>query len=144
MKSWQIIVAVIVVILVGYFFLLSRSSNPSLNQSSNTNSDSLIYYWSLTCPHCKNVAAFLDTWPNTSKLKLDKREVSENRTNQALFNEAGVKCNIPRDQMGVPLLITPDNKCITGDQPVIEYFKSLFPESSTSATPTSTKSGQPL
>ncbi|MFA5932583.1 MAG: hypothetical protein WCV81_04970 [Microgenomates group bacterium] len=133
MKSWHIVIAVIIV-LSGLIFFLSKSTNSSNKATLNPNA--LTYFWSITCPHCKNVADFLNTWPNTDKLNLDKKEISEDRTNQVLFTEAGKKCNIPSDQMGVPLLITPDNKCISGDQPVIEYFKSLFPDASISATPT--------
>lgn len=133
MKSWQVVIAVIAVLGSALFFL-SKSTSPITPQPS-TSPDSLTYFWSLTCPHCKNVADFLNTWPNTNKLKLDKKEISENKTNQVLFTEAGTKCKIPQNEMGVPLLITPDNKCVTGDGPVIEYFKSLFPESSVSATP---------
>lgn len=136
MKSWQIVIIVIVLLTGGLFFLVSKTSNTQAPQAINPNA--LTYFWSITCPHCKNVADFLSTWPNADKLNLDKKEVSENRANQALFTEAGTKCNIPQDQMGVPLLITPDNKCLTGDQPVIEYFKSLYPENTatSSAAPT--------
>lgn len=95
MKSWQIIVAIVVVLVGLYIFVLTRTSNQVTTPP--VSSDTMIYYWSITCPHCKNVSDFLSTWPNTDKLKLEKREVSENRTNQVLFTEAGKKCNIPPD-----------------------------------------------
>lgn len=136
MKSWQIIIAVIVVLLGAYFFLLSKSSNTSNISPSSTSPDTMTYFWSETCPHCKNVANFLSTWPNADKLKLDKKEVSKNQANGLLLSQKAAQCGLPSDQVGVPFLVTLDNKCITGDEPVIEYFKSLFPESSPSATPT--------
>lgn len=135
MKSWQIVILVIIILVGGLFFLVSKTSK---TENTPTPPGAMTYFWSITCPHCKNVADFLSTWPNASKLNLDKREVSENRANQALFTKAGAKCNIPQDQMGVPLLITLDNQCITGDNPIIDYFKSLYPENTAtdSATPT--------
>lgn len=131
MKSWQITVGIIIAIMIGAFFFLSK---PSTQPTNLTPSDTLVYFWSVTCPHCKNVADFLETWQNTPKLKMDKKEISQNADNQALFTQQGAKCDIPSSEMGVPLLVTYEGKCITGDTPVINYFKSLFPESSDSAT----------
>ena len=34
-------------------------------------------------------------------------------------------CNIIRTEMGVPLLVKPNGTCLTGDQPIIEHYKSL-------------------
>lgn len=136
MKSWQIVIIIIVILLGGYIFLLSKSPNTPNSNTSPTNSDTLIYFWSITCPHCKNVADFLNTWPNTDKLKLDKKEVSENRSNSLLLTQKAAACGIPSNEVGVPLLVTLDNKCIVGDRPIIDYFKGLYPEeASASGTP---------
>jgi len=132
MKSWHIVVAVIIILTAGLFFI-SKSSNSSNNQPLTQSPDTMLYFWSETCPHCKNVADFLSTWPNTNKLKLDKREVSKNQANGLLLTQKAAACGLPSDSVGVPLLVTLDNKCLTGDTPVIDYFKSLYPEASSSA-----------
>lgn len=121
MKRWPFVIGVIIVLLLGYIFILSKSSNSQIDNSD------MVYFWSLTCPHCKNVADFLATWPNADKIILDKKEVSQDKNNAELFVRKGTECKIPTDQMGVPLLITKDGKCLTGDTPIIEYFKSLYP-----------------
>lgn len=136
MKRLPIIIVIVILVLLGYFLLLSKSSNGS--DSTSSNPDAMLYFWSLTCPHCKNVAAFLESFPEKDKIILDKKEVSENRENASLLTKQSVQCNIPADQMGVPLLITKEGRCLTGDTPIIDYFKSLFTESTNSATVSAT------
>lgn len=135
MKYWKEITIVIVILLAGYIFILSRgSTNQTDNPPVAVNPGAMTYFWSVTCPHCKNVADFLASWPNGNKIVLDKKEVSQNKNNAELFTKMGAECKIPAEEMGVPLLITKEGKCLSGDTPVIEYFKSLFPESPPSAT----------
>lgn len=83
------------------------------------------YYWGDGCPHCKIVADFMDTWTGKDKIKITKLEVWNNTKNAAQMNERAKACNIPRTGMGVPFMVTPEGKCLTGDQPIIELFKSL-------------------
>lgn len=139
MKHWGVVIAIIVVLLLGYIFILSKGSiNQTDNSPVSTNPDAMTYFWSETCPHCKNVADFLASWPNGDKIILDKKEVSKDRNNAALFTKKGTECKIPEQEMGVPLLITKEGQCLTGDTPIIEYFKNLFPESTPSATVSAT------
>lgn len=133
MKPKPIIIVIVILVLIGYLFLLSKSSNGSETSASNPNE--MLYFWSLTCPHCKNVEAFLASFPKRDLIILDKKEISQNSENANLLTKQSATCNIPADQVGVPLLVTKEGKCLTGDTPVIDYFKSLFPESTPSATP---------
>lgn len=132
MKRLPVIIIVIILLGLGYILLLSKLSNGSETVVSNPNA--ILYFWSETCPHCENVAAFLESYPEKDKIILDKKEVSKDRGNANLLAKESANCNIPADQMGVPLLITKEGKCLTGDTPIIDYFKSLFPESAESAT----------
>lgn len=138
MKHLPIIAVIIIIVLLGYIFLLSKSSNGSEQISSNPNS--LLYFWSVTCPHCKNVEDFLTNWENKDKIVLEKFEISKNENNQKLFIQKSAECKIPQTQIATPLLTTPDGKCLSGDIPIIDYLKSLFPESSGSATISATPS----
>lgn len=83
------------------------------------------YFWGDGCPHCKLVAEFMETWEGKDKIKINKLEVWNNTKNASLMNERARVCNIKRTEMGVPFMITPDGKCLAGDQPIIDHFKSL-------------------
>ncbi len=138
MRNLPLVILGITAILViaGVFFLTSKSST-SKDPRAGLIPDAYTYFWSETCPHCKNVADFLATWKNPG-INIDKKEVSQNRTNAELLTETAIKCNIPPDQVGVPLLVTPEGKCFNGDKPIIDYLKSLSPEATQSATPSAT------
>jgi glutaredoxin len=87
--------------------------------------DGYEYYWGDGCPHCKIVAEFMETWDGKDKFKITKYEVWNNTKNAAQMNERAKACNVVRSEMGVPFLVTPEGKCLTGDQPIINLFKSL-------------------
>lgn len=130
-----------VVLLIGFVVVSSLSnkssnSTPAMTTPSPLNQEiaspsaqdiagTFEYFWGDTCPHCKNVAAFMDTWPLKDKIKIDKKEVYDNQDNAKLLVERAVACKIPKDQIPVPFLVTPSGKCILGDQPIIEYFKKI-------------------
>lgn len=118
------IIAVFITLLIlggGAYFATKDNSKPTSTPEPNTYE----YFWGDGCPHCKIVAEFMDTWAGKDKIKINKLEVWNNTKNAALMTERAKACNIVRSEMGVPLLVTPDGKCLTGDQPIIELFKSL-------------------
>ncbi len=83
------------------------------------------YYWGDGCPHCKIVDEFTSSWSGKDKINIKKLEVWKNTKNAELMAERVKKCDIARNELGVPLLVTPDGKCLIGDQPIIEHYKSL-------------------
>ncbi|MEK7472572.1 MAG: hypothetical protein AAB625_00895 [Patescibacteria group bacterium] len=83
------------------------------------------YYWGNGCPHCKIVDEFFSTWSGKDKINIKKFEVWSNTKNAELMAVRAKNCNIIRTEMGVPLLVKPDGTCLTGDQPIIEHYKSL-------------------
>ena len=99
-----------------------KEGNPS---NSPPQQACLTYFWGNGCPHCQNVDNFLAGWDKKDRVTLDKYEVWYNKKNNQLMQEAYKKCGIEAKNMGVPLLITPEEKCLTGDTPIIEYFKGL-------------------
>jgi glutaredoxin len=124
--SWFII-GITVLIIGGGIFLFSRSSSnsssPALtNLPSPTKSE---YYWRVGCEHCQNVDNFLATWVNKDKVQWDKFEVTDNTNAQRMIARA-VSCKLDPNQVGTPLLFTPDGKCIDGDTPIIDYLKSTI------------------
>lgn len=116
-------IAVIVVIVAGGVMLVS--GNETLKEPELTAPSSDEYYWSVTCPHCAKVNEFLENWEHTSELELQKFETGD--TQNALRLQArAASCNIPRTQIGVPLIYTTDERCIVGSESIISYFESKF------------------
>ena len=117
-KIGIILVIVIIFLLGGGAYLFTRPT-------TTTPISGYEYYWGDGCPHCKIVEEFFNTWSGKDKIKITKMEVWNNTKNAAQMNERAKACNVPRTEMGVPFLVTPDGKCLTGDQPIIEHYKSL-------------------
>ena len=115
---------IIVLVLVGVFYLLSK---PPQNSQDYENPD-LVFYWGDGCPHCDNVEAWIKENDTDKKLKINSREVYKNRNNQTeLYNLANQYCPeiIENGNIGVPTGFDPVNqKCIQGDTPIIEFLSS--------------------
>jgi len=109
----------------GILFLSPRAENKPQVESETTTAYE--YYWGNGCTHCQKVAEFFDTWDKKDKIVIDKKEVFGNQVNQLLLAKRAQSCGINQNQIGVPFLYTPDGKCLTGDQPIIEFFQSLNP-----------------
>jgi glutaredoxin len=82
-------------------------------------------FWGEGCPHCANVDDFLETWDKKDEIKVEKKEVYENKGNSTLLAQRANYCKINTYNIGIPFLFTPDGKCISGDTPIIDFFKSL-------------------
>lgn len=102
-----------------FIFLITLMLGLAGCQSSDAGK--IIFYYSLTCPHCKNVEKYVVD--NNVKAKVDfiEKEISENKKNAADFLDKAAKCNIKPEDAGVPLLWD-GSTCIVGDQPIINYF----------------------
>lgn len=117
------IILATLLIVFGGIFLFSKKDNSSPTPTPNPTA--YLYFWGDGCPHCTNVAKFLETWEGKDKIDLQKYEVWNNRDNAKLMAEKTKVCNLKQSEMGVPTLVTPDGKCLIGDQPIIDLFKSL-------------------
>jgi len=122
MKRLPVIVILVtaLVILVG-ILVFGRDGGTTPTPQPN----SYIYFYRDTCPHCVNVAEFLETWEGKDKINLDKKEVSTNTSNLRELAQAARSCGIPTSEVGVPFLYTPDGKCIVRDTLIIDFFNSL-------------------
>lgn len=116
-------IAATIIILIGGIFIVSSSQNtPNTPLPSPEGHE---YFWGDGCPHCAKVAEFFDGSNVDEKITIDKKEVWNNTINATRMRERGRACSIPATEMGVPLLVKPDGTCVGGDQPIIDYFKSL-------------------
>jgi glutaredoxin len=98
----------------------------------------IIFYYSLTCPHCKNVEKYVADNNIHAKVDFIEKEVSENKKNAAELLAKAVKCGIKPEEVGVPLLWD-GSSCIIGDAKIISYF---FTKISGNANANSNANGQ--
>ncbi|KKR62897.1 hypothetical protein A2210_00370 [Candidatus Woesebacteria bacterium RIFOXYA1_FULL_40_18] len=113
---------VTLLIIFGGVFLFSR---PQSQTSDTPLPTAYEYFWGDGCPHCAIVEEFLNSWEGKDKIAIDKKEVWNNRENASLLNQRVKSCSLNLNEVGVPFLFTPEGKCITGDTPIIDFFKSL-------------------
>lgn len=111
MDKKNIVIFIIIAIVVGFFLL---------NKKQTTN-EKILFYGS-TCPHCKIVEQFIIDNNIKSKIAFTELEVYENTANQKILLEKAKICGIDQNAIGVPLFWD-GATCITGDQPIINYFK---------------------
>lgn len=120
------IILTVLLLLGGSFLFSKNSSDPSSNQPSTPPfPSSHEYFWGDGCPHCENVAKFFETWNKKDAVAVDKKEVWSNKENNNLMLARAKYCGIKPSDLGVPFLFTPEGKCLSGDELIIEYFKSL-------------------
>lgn len=122
MKKFALIIAAVtlIIIVAGVMLVSKKDSVKSFPLPSNS-----ILYIGNGCPHCKIVEDFLATWEKKDSVKIEQKEVWYNKTNAEEIKARYESCKIPQSEMGVPLLFTPEGKCYSGDQPIIDYLKSI-------------------
>lgn len=118
MKKHKTLIIVLAII-AGLIILVS------LGRFTNKNTDSgMIFFFGDTCPHCKNVEAYMSETGIENKLKFQKLEVYNNPANAQLLVQTAKKCGLDTTAgVGVPVFYDGQN-CIMGDQPIIDYLKT--------------------
>lgn len=109
------LIAIAVVALALIFF----SSKPSAPKGET----GMTLFYSLTCPHCKNVEEYINSNNTHQKFNFEELEVSQNRTNANKLLSTAKGCGIDTKSVGVPFLWTGDN-CIVGDTEIINFFNT--------------------
>jgi len=123
MKKFPIIIGIFtLLIIIGGVFVFSKNEpNKPL-----TLPDNLEYFWLEGCPHCQNVEDFVNSWEKKDQITIDKKESQIDRQNGIRLIEVGKYCKLDVQSLGaVPLLFTPEGKCFLGDEPIINYLKTL-------------------
>ena len=92
-----------------------------------TAQESCIYYfYGISCPHCANVAPFLDKLKlEYSNINIIKFETYQNISNQNLLDTYFESYNLPKTSRGVPIIFISDNYLV-GDTPIISDLESLI------------------
>lgn len=87
--------------------------------------DSMILFYSNSCPHCQTVADYIDANGIKNKISFQEKEVSNSQANATLLERKARLCGLDTEQgLGVPFFFDGSN-CIMGDEPIIEYFQNL-------------------
>jgi glutaredoxin len=133
MKVTIIVVTTIVVIL-GLVILGSRAKNSNdfntsdsaisvdpIEQSSETvnrESNDIIFYYGITCPHCKDVEEYITNENVLDKLPIVSKEVYQNRVNSLELSKVAEACGLDTRSIGVPFLFS-KGECYVGSPDVI-------------------------
>lgn len=89
-----------------------------------TNKPEMILFFGDTCPHCKNVEAYINENGIKDKLNFQELEVYNNKANARLLGEKAKQCGLDiSNGIGVPFFFDGQN-CIEGEDNIIDFFKT--------------------
>jgi len=112
------IIVSLIVVIFGYIIVNSfaKKNNSSSNSSASFNlpaKDKIIFYYGITCPHCKDVEEWMEKNKIEEKIKIEKKEVYQDQKNSAELNLVAKSCGLDSTSIGVPFLWA-DGKCYMG------------------------------
>lgn len=119
------------IVLVIALFLIAGAIFWGMKQPETANAPSVnecdpaadvIYYYGETCPHCKDVTKFLEDNKIAEKVNFCKKEVWNNKDNNAEMEKKAAECKIEKSGMGVPFLYA-RGMCYVGTPDVEAFFK---------------------
>lgn len=111
--SFFVISAIILIALYGIY--LSKSKNVNLPSED-------VFYYGITCPHCKIVEQFIEEENISSKIEFKSKEVYQNKDNANELIKIGKFCNIEPKYIGAVPLLYFNKTCYLGDAPIIEFL----------------------
>jgi glutaredoxin len=123
MKKFPFFIGIItlVILIAGVILFSKNKPQESLSLPQN-----IEYFWLEGCPHCQIVQDFVNNWDKKDQVKIDKLEVKAGNQEAERLINVGKYCKIETQYVGsVPLLFTPKGECFLGDEPIINYLKTL-------------------
>ncbi|HZJ41109.1 MAG TPA: hypothetical protein VFD16_02500 [Candidatus Saccharimonadales bacterium] len=113
-----------IIIVLGIITILALLSIQKNSTPTVTSGDKIFFYGD-TCPHCIKVEEFMDENGTRDKLSFQELEVYNNQSNAKLLIQTAQKCGLDTTNgAGVPLFYDGE-KCLLGDQDIINYFQQL-------------------
>lgn len=109
----------VAIIIASVFYLSKAFADPSFDQQA------IVYYYGITCPHCKDVEQFIQDNDLHDKLDFEKKEVYQNTANATELSLASRACGMNDSQVGVPFLYA-KGKCYVGTPDIITYFEQYI------------------
>lgn len=113
--NFFIIAAIVIAILYGIY----------LNKQKNLPVQEDVFYYGITCPHCKVVEQYMEENNVSSKIQFKSKEVYQNKENAAELTKVGRYCKLGKNIGAVPLLFYNDN-CYLGDKPIIDFLNKTI------------------
>jgi len=114
-----IFLGIFTILAISFYF--SREKN---SFSSNQELKGIVLFYGIGCPHCGRVEEFIKESKIKEKIAFSEKEVYFNRDNARKLMEVAKKCGFNENEVGVPFLWDGENqKCIVGDEPIINFFK---------------------
>jgi len=86
--------------------------------------DSILIFTTPTCPHCKTVKDYISQNNISEKLPLVLLDATKPVYSKLLSEKANI-CQLDSKSIGVPLYFY-QNKCLTGDQPIIDQLDKML------------------
>jgi len=114
-----ILLGIFVIAAGGFYFLRGNKKT-----SSNSTPSTIILFYGIGCPHCAKVEEFMKENRIKEKIALEEKEVYFNKENTKKLMEVAKKCGFKENEIGVPFLWDGEGqKCILGDEPIINFFR---------------------
>lgn len=120
-KGLLIFIIVVILALTGLLVYVQIKSKKG---TTITQGEDLLFY-SVSCPHCKNVEDFLKENQAETKIAYQNIEVDFSQANKQLILQKQTSCGYTEENNlgAIPFLYTKDAKCFVGDVEIINYFK---------------------
>lgn len=111
-----IIVGIMIVLVVGVIVLFNSTKRTVDLPKEN------IFFYSETCPHCRNVENFATANNVKEKFIYSEKEITS-AANNKLFHQISEYCGIALKNRGVPLFWD-GSTCLVGEDKIIELYTS--------------------
>ena len=119
---------IIAILVIAGLYLIYNAKADGKTITPGYDNQTLLFY-SLTCPHCKIVEAFINENNITKKVNITQLEVSQDSANAKKLIETGNSCKIEQTLIGAVPLLYSEGKCYLGDTPIIEFLNKTVNKS---------------
>jgi len=111
----------LIFIVAGLAFL--AVSSLSGKPASKIDTTKTVLYFGNTCPHCKDLAKYIEENKIKEKVNFEEKEVYGNAKNSKELVEVAKSCNLGMETVGVPFLFA-NGKCFIGIDEAKNYLRS--------------------
>lgn len=116
--------AIITAIIISILWIIAQNAQSRINIPD----DKIIFYYGVSCPHCKIVEEFMGENNAADFLNIEMKEVYLNKNNANELIEVGKLCDIETGYIGAVPLTYFNGSCYLGDEPSIEFLKEKLAE----------------
>lgn len=116
-----VIIVSLFILILGWILIdsVDKKNQKNLKLPSK---NSVVFYYGITCPHCREVEEWMKKNKIEEKIKIEKKEVYQNKKNALELEKVAENCGLKTDSIGVPFLYA-DGKCFIGTPAVINKLE---------------------